>query len=214
MSHFRSPVLKTIAAAVFLVLASVPAKAGASTPEATVDAFHGDLISVMKESKQLGISGRYDKFLKQLDRYFHMPLMVSFVSGEHWAKADQGARIKLNQAARRMGAGELAVLFSGYGGEVFKTLGTRTIKDGSVLVETALVRTSDSDVKVLYRLRQFGENWRIIDVLLDGAISQLLKRRDEYRRTLETSGISGLTDLLNAKADEILSTAETEKAAN
>ena len=110
----------------------------------------------------------------------------------------------LIQAARRMGAGELAVLFSGYGGETFDTTGTQGIKDGSVLVETELVRKAESNVKLTYRLRKFGEEWRIIDVLLDGTISQLLKRRDEYRRTLEKSGVSGLTDLLNAKADEIL----------
>ena len=63
-----------------------------------------------------------------------------------------------------------------------------------------------------YRLRKFGEKWRIIDVLLDGTISQLIKRRDEYRRTLEDSGIAGLTNLLNAKADEILASDRTAKA--
>ena len=63
-----------------------------------------------------------------------------------------------------------------------------------------------------YRLRKFGEKWRIIDVLLDGTISQLIKRRDEYRRTLEDSGITGLTNLLNAKVDEILASGRTAKA--
>ena len=191
-------------AAALTVLVALSSPARASDPETTVGAFHDDLIEVMKDSKNLGISGRYNKFLGQLDRYFHMPLMVSFVSGEYWSKGDLDARRKLNEAARRMSAGELAVLFSGYGGETFKTLGSRVIKDGSVLVETALKRTSDSDVKVTYRLRKFDEKWRIIDVLLDGTISQLIKRRDEYRRTLEDSGIPGLTRLLNAKADEIL----------
>ncbi|HBT41819.1 MAG TPA: hypothetical protein DEB21_07330, partial [Rhodospirillaceae bacterium] len=62
------------------------------------------------------------------------------------------------------------------------------------------------------RLRKFDEKWRIIDVLLDGTISQLIKRRDEYRRTLEDSGVAGLTNLLNAKADEILASGRTAKA--
>jgi phospholipid transport system substrate-binding protein len=213
MTVFRRQAIKFVLAGALVVLALVPSAARADGPAATVDAFHSDLLSVMKESETLGVSGRYKKFLEQLDRYFHMPLMVSFVSGEHWAKATSQARQNLNQAARRIGAGELAVLFSGYGGETFKTVGTRPIKDGSILVETELERRSDSNVKLTYRLRKFGESWRIIDVLLDGTISQLLKRRDEYRRTLEDSGIAGLTDLLNAKADEILTSDRTAKAA-
>ena len=63
---------------------------------------------------------------------------------------------------------------------------------------------SGDDVDITYRVRKFDENWRIIDVLLDGTISQLVKRKDEYRRTLEDGGVSALTNLLNTKADEIL----------
>jgi phospholipid transport system substrate-binding protein len=212
MIPLRRQALKLALAWLFITFAVAPSTVRADMPETVVDAFHSDLLAVMKDSDNLGVSGRYTKFLEHLDRYFHMPLMVSFVSGTHWAKADQDARRKLNDAARRLSAGELAVLFSGYGGETFKTVGTRPIKDGSVLVETELERQSDSNVKVTYRLRKFGEKWRIIDVLLDGTISQLIKRRDEYRRTLEDSGISGLTDLLNAKADEILASGRTAKA--
>lgn len=212
MILFRRQALKLVLAWVFITFAMAPSTVRADMPETVVDAFHNDLLAVMKDSDNLGISGRYTKFLTYLDRYFHMPLMVSFVSGTHWAKADPQARQNLNEAARRIGAGELAVLFSGYGGETFKTVGTRPIKDGSVLVETELERRSDSNVKLTYRLRKFGESWRIIDVLLDGTISQLLKRRDEYRRTLEDNGISGLTNLLNAKADEILASDRTAKA--
>ena len=212
MIAFRQQAVKIMLAGLLVVLALAPSVVRADGPKATVDALHDDLLSIMKESETLGISGRYNRFLTQLDRYFHMPLMVSFVSGEYWSKADKQARQKLNEAALRIGAGELAVLFSGYSGEMFKTISTRPIKDGSVLVETELVRHSDSNVKLTYRVRKFGENWRIIDVLLDGTISQLLKRRDEYRRTLQDSGIAGLTSLLNAKADEILASDRTAKA--
>ena len=212
MNPLRRQAVKLVLTWVLIAFAMTPSIVRADTPEAVVDAFHSDLLAVMKDSDNLGISGRYTKFLEHLDRYFHMPLMVSFVSGTHWAKADQDARRKLNDAARRLSAGELAVLFSGYGGETFKTVGTRPIKDGSVLVETELERKSDSNVKVTYRLRKFDEKWRIIDVLLDGTISQLIKRRGEYHRTLVDSGVAGLTNLLNAKADEILASGRTAKA--
>lgn len=214
MTMYHRQVLRPLLAGAFMLLMFLPTAGKAAGPDTVVDAFHVDLLSVMKNSKNLGVSGRYEQFLLQIDRYFHMPLMVSFVSGKHWTTSTKDARIKLVSAARRLSAGELAVLFSGYGGETFNTLKTRPINDGTVLVETELERKNDSNVKVTYRLRKFGENWRIIDVLLDGTISQLLKRRDEYLRTLEDHGIAGLVDLLNAKADEILRSDTASKSAN
>ena len=198
------PTLWSAVAAAVFCLALAPSAARAEAPEAVVTAFQEDLIAVMKESDSLGVSGRYNKFLGYLDKYFHMPLMVAFVSGGEWTKASKEERIDLVRAARRMSAGELAVLFSGYSGERFASAGNRPIKDGTILVRTKLKRTSGDDVDITYRVRKFDENWRIIDVLLDGTISQLVKRKDEYRRTLEDGGVSALTNLLNTKADEIL----------
>ncbi len=189
---------------VALWVVATPARGGSDSPAGVVDAFHSDLLSVMKDAKNLGISGRYKKILSQVDRYFHMPLMVRFVTGNHWATASPDEQMALLKAARDFSAGEMAVLFGGYSGETFKTVRTQAIEDGSVLVETELVRPADDNVTVIYRTRKFSESWRIIDVILDGSISQLLKRRGEYRRTLSQSGIPGLTALLRAKADEIV----------
>ncbi|MEK9671282.1 MAG: ABC transporter substrate-binding protein [Rhodospirillaceae bacterium] len=192
--------------AVFLILMHPgPREASAKTlPESLVKAFHADLLGVMKDGKNLKITGRYEKFLVYIDKYFHMPLMVQFVSGKHWNGASKDARISLVDAARRLSAAEMAVLFNGYGGESFRTDGTRSVQDGSVLVKTSLVRPDNGNVKVIYRTKKFGESWRIIDVILDGSISQLLKRRGEYNRTLQDSGINGLYALMTNKTDEIL----------
>lgn len=200
-----------VLAAALALAALAPQRAWAETPESVVDGFHRELLGIMKDAKDLKVSGRYQKFLGLIDRYFHMPLMVAFVTGDHWTKASESARNAAITAARRLSAAELAVLFDGYSGESFKTTKVQTIQDKSVLVETDLVRTSDGNVKVTYRTRRFGENWRIIDVLLDGSISQLLKRREEYARTLADGGLDGLSRLLNSKADEI---SQSRQAAN
>lgn len=186
-------------------------QAAPETPTALVEAFHSDLLNIMKSAKSLGVSGRYNKFLGLIDEYFDLPLMVRFVTAKQWATADSQARHAVTAAARRMSAAELAVLFDDYGGEVFKTTGTRDIKDGTVLVQTVLKREGEDDVKVSYRALKIGGNWRIIDVMLDGDISQLVKRRGEYARTLADKGIAGLTKLLNDKAAEITAPQQAKK---
>lgn len=204
MGNKLRPAIFYVIAIFILIFTAPPANSDAATPEAMVDSFHSDLLDVMKEGKKLGVKGRYEKLLNQIDTYFHMPLMVLFVTNEHWQTAPPEARHALIGAARRFGAGEMAVLFSDYAGESFKTNGTRRIQDKSVLVDTSLIQPEGSPVKLIYRVRKFGDSWRIIDVLLDGSISQLLKRRGEYRRVLAEEGLSGLTKLLNQKADEML----------
>ena len=203
MKMTRRATLLALVTAVSLMGWTGAGRAGDSTPEAVVESFHTDLLGVMKNAKTLGVAGRYKKFLGLIDSYFDMPLMVAFITSESWRNASTEAKMGVVKAAKRLSAAELAVLFDSYGGETFKTTGSMVLRDKSVLVETALKRENDPDVKVSYRVRKFGDKWRIIDVLLDGTISQLVKRRGEYYRTLVDSGISGLTKLLNAKADEI-----------
>lgn len=210
MEPIRRMTLRTLVIAAAMLLCGVAARAESAGPAPMVEAFHEDLLAIMKSAKTLGVKGRYDRFLGLTDKYFDMPLMVRFVTGEHWAKAPEQVRNDVTAAARRLSAAELAVLFDSYSGETFKTVGVRDIQDKTMLVDTLLVRQGNDDIKVIYRARKVGGQWRIIDVLLDGAISQLIKRRDEYRRTLTDSGIPGLTKLLNAKADEI--TAPTSAA--
>jgi phospholipid transport system substrate-binding protein len=45
--------------------------------------------------------------------------------------------------------------------------------------------------------------WQIRDVYLEGAISELATRRSEFALMLRTSGIDGLIDSLNKKADDL-----------
>ena len=44
----------------------------------------------------------------------------------------------------------------------------------------------------------------IIDVLLDVGISELAKKRSEFRNVLKNKGLPGLTSTLKNKADNLL----------
>jgi NAD(P)-dependent dehydrogenase (short-subunit alcohol dehydrogenase family) len=59
-------------------------------------------------------------------------------------------------------------------------------------------------------MRRDGEGWRISDIYLDGAISEVATRRSEFAAILKNDGIDGLIAALNRKADIL--TATTAKA--
>ena len=71
-------------------------------------------------------------------------------------------------------------------------------------METRLVRPADRLVPLTYVLQKQQQGFRIIDVILQGSISELAVRRSEYAQVLRQSGVDGLTRLLDGKADEML----------
>jgi len=130
--------------------------------------------------------------------------MIQVASSPQWASADKAQQTRLFDAFRRLSIATYAAQFNGYSGEKFETVGERPGPQNTVLVETRIVESAGSTVGLTYVLKQDGGRWLIADVLLDNSVSQLAVRRSEYRRILKDSGISGLVDTLNKKADELL----------
>lgn len=56
-----------------------------------------------------------------------------------------------------------------------------------------------------YRLHQAGANWKVVDVLLAGNISQLAQKRADFATTLTSAGPQGLAKKIDALADQELS---------
>ncbi len=179
------------------------------SPEAVVLAFQNDLIAVMKEAETLTVRERFDRLAPAVDRAFHMPLMVQIAVGSYWRTADKDARVAVLQSFRRMSIATLATLFDGYGGEVFEHQKNNPGPSKTIIVMTDLVKTDNSRVQIAYVTREFKRGWRIIDVVVDGGISELKVRRSEYNQILKNDGISGLVGLLNGKADELMAESAT-----
>ena len=52
-------------------------------------------------------------------------------------------------------------------------------------------------------LREFEGEWRIVDVFLDGGISEIATKRSEYGSVLARDGVDGLLAALRAKITEL-----------
>jgi len=194
-----------IAAVLSLLCFSLESAATADSPTSVVTNFQHALLEVMKEAEKSTVRERFDQLAPQVDRTFHVPLMTQIATGRFWQDATMEEKAAVVKAFRRMSVATLATLFDGYTGETFATIGERPGPSKTTVVSTKLTKSDKSSVSIAYISRKFGEQWRLIDVIVDGGISELKVRQSEYRLVLKKSGLPGLIDLLNGKADELMS---------
>lgn len=175
-----------------------------TTPQQIVEEYHAVLLSLMKEAEALQIKGRYNRLEPKFVKLFNLPFMMKIVAGSRWRKASTEHKKLLVNAFKRMSVWTYASRFDDFSGESFETVGQRDGPRKTTIVDTVINRPNKSSVKLSYLLRKFDGKWRIIDIILDGGISELALRHSEYRSILKRKGADGLAAILNDKADELI----------
>ncbi len=183
----------------------LPVSVRAESAGAHVQTFQTGLISVMKEAEQLGVQGRFARLKPLVSDTFNLPLMAALAAGPYWKTADAATRDRLVAAFTRMSIATLATLFDGYSGETFTLIDEKAGPQGVTFVNTLLTSPSrPNGVEISYVARQSEGTWRLIDVIVDGGISELKVRISEYNQILKTGGVTALIKLLEDKADQLL----------
>lgn len=83
------------------------------------------------------------------------------------------------------------------------TLGEEPATNDTRVVLTRLIIPNDDDVHLNYRLREVDGEWKIIDIYLNGTVSELALRRSEYSAVLQREGFKKLLDTLDDKVKEL-----------
>ncbi|HLF58127.1 MAG TPA: ABC transporter substrate-binding protein [Alphaproteobacteria bacterium] len=203
----RRPIL-AFAAFMASGLMAFTAHAEPSKAQLVVEKSYAVLLDVMKESKTLGYSGRFQRIAPFVETVFNLPLMAQTTAGAYWIKATEEERKRFVEAFGRMTAATLAVRFNGYSGEKFDVLGTEQKSPDTALVKTQIVQGDGDKVEVDYLLRSTGGEWKVADVYANGGISELAVKTADYAQVLKTGGVEALATALDKKA-EIL--AQNEK---
>ncbi len=184
-----------------------------SAPTMVVDALHENLISVMKDAKTLGYNGRFERLEPVIIELFDIPFMAEKSIGRHWKTVEEENRARLLTTFERFTVANYAGRFTGYSGQSFETLREQESKYGTVLVYSRLVSENGDTVQLNYRLRPAKDGgWRIIDVLLNGTISELALRRSEYSSLIQREGFAALMSALNKRIDDLAGGKVTDRA--
>ncbi|HEY2707562.1 MAG TPA: ABC transporter substrate-binding protein [Caulobacteraceae bacterium] len=183
---------------------AAPVRAAPADPAAAqIDAFDAALLDTMKAGKTLGVQGRYRKLAPAVSQAFDAATMVRIAVGPSWSTIPAAQQQALTQAFQRLTVAGYAHNFDGYSGERFVLSPNVLTRGPDKVVQTQIVASSGA-VTISYRMRQVGGTWKVIDVLYNGAISQLTTRRADFTTTLAQGGAAGLLAHLNALADKQL----------
>lgn len=190
--------------AALVVLTAGPAAAAATDPAAArIEAFDASVLSIMKDGPSLGVSGRFRRFETVATEAFDLPLMTRFAVGPAWASMSEADHQALIRAFTRLTAASYAHNFDSYSGEKFEVLPNVQTRGPDKIVQSRLTPNGKAPVTLVYRMRENGGEWKIVDVYVD-AISQLTTRRSDFAAPLSAGGEKGLVAHIDAASAKLL----------
>ena len=197
MAHFRPIIVVCICLLTFM------SGAKAEDAEGTVSKYHLQLQAAIADPNNVSDQSLYNALAPVMDIAFDFETMMKTIMGRRWAEANADTQSRLLAAFRRVSIATYADQFAGLKQGNFEIIGPRDGPRGLKLVESRL-NTANERVSLVYVLRIKDDAWRIIDVLLDGGISELAVRASEYSSILKNSGPEGLVTSLNEQSKGLL----------
>jgi phospholipid transport system substrate-binding protein len=203
-----------IATAMFAVSSGIsPTFAAAQSgddPKAVVQSFYDSLIETMKQGDDLGFEGRYKKLEPVIHQTFDVPVMAKIAVGAAWTNFNPDEKDRLLGAFDRYMVTTYAARFKSYKGQKFEVGAVKQPKVNDVatpdrmLVETKIVRSNGEPIALNYLFRPGTDgNWKIIDVYLSGAISEMARMRSDFSSTVTGGGADALVAALDKKIVDI-----------
>ena len=177
-----------------------PADDGAAR---VVERLHESLVGVMRDATALGYEGRYQRLAPVVYSLFDLQFMAEKSVGRHWKTASEQNQKALVETFSRFTVANFAGRFDGFSGQSFRTLGLEPSTHGTVLVRTRLDEPGDEGVALDYRLRPVDGGWRIVDIYLNGTVSELALRRSEYSTLIQREGFQALLVKLDERIHDL-----------
>jgi phospholipid transport system substrate-binding protein len=203
-------VFVALLASAALITGAPPARAAeselaatASGPSQIVDTLHKNLLQVMKNATALSYEGRVKQLIPVVHELFDLSFMAEKSVGRHWKTLEDADRTRLLTTFRRFIVANYAGRFSGYSGQVFETLKEEPSAHSTMLVHSRILIRDGETIQLNYRLRRVEDRWRIIDVYLNGTVSELALRRSEYSSVIKREGFEALLSALDKRIDDL-----------
>lgn len=170
---------------------------------ARIAKFHDALLAVMKDGPKLGVEGRYKKLEADVDTLFDLASMTKFTVGPAWAKMTVDEQKALVAAFRRMTIASYARNFNAFKGQKFVTDPNAENRAPDRLVRAQVIPEGEKPVNLVYRMRESGGSWRVIDVIFE-FVSQLATKRSDFASTVASGGAPALVKKLDEISDKLM----------
>jgi phospholipid transport system substrate-binding protein len=165
-----------------------------------VEEFQDKLIDVMKQGKELGFQGRYDKLDVAVKKSHDLPKIARIVVGKQWEELSPEQQNKLETVFSQLSISAYAHNFKDFSGESFTFVSEEETGRGGVVVHTNLKIPGEKDVKFDYMMKKKDDGWQIINIIADG-VSDLALKRSDYTSVLNREGFDALIAKINEKIE-------------
>lgn len=183
-----------------MLCGSTAAYAEEQTAKQVVEEFQNQLLSVMKQGKELGFKGRYDKLDGLVRKSHDLPKIARIVVGKQWEELTPEQQTKMETVFSQLSVSAYAHNFKDYSGESFTFLSEEETGRGGVVIHTDLLIPGEKDVKFDYMMKKKDEGWQIINIIADG-VSDLALKRSEYTSVLSRDGFDALIAKITGKIE-------------
>jgi len=189
--------------ALFLIVFSLSGVVGVRAEsrndgELLIERLDNTLISVMKDAKKLGYSGRYEHLKPVIEETYDFRLIARYSVGRIWKTFSEDQRATLVKRFRALSISTYAARFDGYSGEKIRVTSSKPLRRGRLLVRTELVKADGDIIHLDYVLTKKDDQWRAINVIANG-VSDLSLKRAQYTYILKKKSFDNLIKTLDKK---------------
>jgi phospholipid transport system substrate-binding protein len=199
----RLSMIGIVAAIVLIVLGALPVRAQAPTAAAArIEKYYDDLMPTIRQASRLTVRERDKRFAPAITSAFDLATMTRLAVGPPWRTFSPEQKTAVQEAFTRFIVADYASQIDDYSGEKF-VVEPQTVAEtrgGGEIVKTRLLQASGRTVIINYLVR----GGRVIDVYLNGTISDLATRRDEFASIIASGGADGLIKRLHARTETLL----------
>jgi phospholipid transport system substrate-binding protein len=129
---------------------------------------------------------------------FDFRIMARLVLGRNWKRLDVGERDEFVDQFTTYLSNDYGSRLDRYEQEKVAVDGEEPKPRGDVVVKTKIVGGENNGAIVDYRMRKTAEEWKIIDVVIEG-ISLVANFRDQFREVISRGGPQALIRKLEEK---------------
>lgn len=183
-----------------MLAAAAPPSRAADAAVAAIDSYGKRLIEVMKSAATANAAARYQRLAPIMNGAFDFGTMTRLAVGPSWNSMSGGQQAALRDAFARFISAYYANRIDGYSGERFEVEPAPVSQGGQKVVKTRLLRSGGAGTQINYLM----SGTRVIDIYLDGAVSEVAARRAEFASILANGGADALIASLKAKAASLL----------
>jgi phospholipid transport system substrate-binding protein len=186
-----------------LALSLIPSPADAQSAAAKhIEAYYQQLMPTLKAAGSLSVRERYRRFGPAIRSAFDIGAMAKLATGPTWSSFSGAQQAAVREAFASFLVADYAHQVTDYSGESFVVdPQTSPATGGGEIVRTKLLQPGGRTVQINYLVR----GGRVIDVYLNGTVSDLATRRDEFASILAGGGgADALVKTLRERTESLL----------